>query len=314
MTRSQQYLYEIYKEKSFSKAAANLYVSQPALSAMVKREEEEIGHLIFDRSSNPIRLTEIGTAYMKAVEETMNIEQNLHNYIEDYSGLKTGILTLGGANFTTSCVYPGIISSFHKNYPGISIRLFESGSMDLQELTLHEEIDLIMDSCIFSDELFSSYALFQGNVLLAVPLNRPINRSLKNYQLTEEDVHKKKHLDPNYPGVPLLNFQEEPFLLLNKGNDMHDRGIALCQNSGFTPHVYMYLDQLMTTYHMAMRGLGVAFVTDTLVNMSFLKSNAVYYRIDDRMARRNIFIAHKKHRYVTHAMQAFIQASHDYFA
>lgn len=314
MFKSMKYVYEVYREQSFSKAAKNLYISQPALSAMVKKEEDEIGMPIFDRSTNPITLTEIGKAYIHAAEENMNIAQNFSNYLNDYAELKTGTLTLGGANFTTSCVYPGIISEYKKKYPQIEVRLTESGSVSLQQRTLAEEIDLIMDSCIFDNQLFQSYALFQGNVLLAVPASFPINKRLKKYQLTEADIHSKKHLEEDCPGVPLIQFQKEPFLLLTKGNDMHDRGLALCRNSGFTPLVSMYLDQLMTTYHMAMRGLGVAFVTDTLINMSFLRSDAVYYRIDDRLARRNIFIAHKKNRYVTKAMTAFVQTAQVFLA
>ena len=50
MFHSMQYIYEVYKERSFSKAAANLYISQPSLSAAVKKVEEKIGAPIFDRS------------------------------------------------------------------------------------------------------------------------------------------------------------------------------------------------------------------------------------------------------------------------
>ncbi len=311
--KSMNYVYEVYKERSFSKAARNLFISQPALSAMVKREEEEIGEPIFDRSTNPITLTQIGRAYIAAVESTRNIRQNFSDFVNDYTELKIGKLTLGGANFTTSCVYPGLLSVYKEKYPNIDIELMESGSIVLQERTLCEEIDLIMDSCIFDSDLFQSYALFQGNVLLAVPAGFTINKGLEEYQLSEKDIHKNKHLLDSCPVLPLCTFKNENFLLLTKGNDMHDRGIALCQNSGFTPKVLMYLDQLMTTYHMAMRGLGVAFVTDTLINMSFLRSNARYYKIDDRQARRNIFIAHKKNRYVTKAMSAFIETAQDFF-
>ena len=60
MFNSMNYVYEVYKERSFSKAAANLYISQPSLSATVKKVEERIGAPIFDRSVSPIQLTESG--------------------------------------------------------------------------------------------------------------------------------------------------------------------------------------------------------------------------------------------------------------
>ena len=74
MFNSMNYVYEVYKERSFSKAAANLYISQPSLSAAVKKVEEKIGAPIFDRSVSPIKLTECGRHYIKAVEEIMDIQ------------------------------------------------------------------------------------------------------------------------------------------------------------------------------------------------------------------------------------------------
>ena len=76
-----KYVYEIYKEKSFSKAAQNLYISQPSLSARIKKIEQELGAPLFDRSTTPLRLTEVGEAYIKASEEIFQIEQNMENYI-----------------------------------------------------------------------------------------------------------------------------------------------------------------------------------------------------------------------------------------
>ena len=59
MFQGMRYVYEVYKEMSFSKAARNLFISQPSLSAAVKKEEAQIGFPIFDRSSNPIQLTDL---------------------------------------------------------------------------------------------------------------------------------------------------------------------------------------------------------------------------------------------------------------
>ena len=63
-----KYIYEVYREKSFSKAAQNLYISQPSLSARVKKVEKEIGFPLFDRSTSPLQLTEVGEVYIKAAE------------------------------------------------------------------------------------------------------------------------------------------------------------------------------------------------------------------------------------------------------
>ena len=92
-----KYVYEVYKEKSFTKAAQNLYISQPSLSARIKKIEEYIGEPLFDRSTMPLQLTEVGEVYIKAAEEIAQIEQRVENYINDLSGLKTGSLAVGAS-------------------------------------------------------------------------------------------------------------------------------------------------------------------------------------------------------------------------
>ena len=87
-----KYIYEVYREKSFSKAAQNLYISQPSLSARVKKVEKEIGFPLFDRSTSPLQLTEVGEVYIKAAEEIFQIEQRVENYINNLTTLKTGII------------------------------------------------------------------------------------------------------------------------------------------------------------------------------------------------------------------------------
>ena len=76
MFANMDYVYEVYKEGSFSKAAANLYISQPALSATVKKIEKKIGMPLFDRSTVPVQLTECGKKYMKTAEKIMDIEED----------------------------------------------------------------------------------------------------------------------------------------------------------------------------------------------------------------------------------------------
>ena len=77
MFQGMQYVYEVYKERSFSKAAQNLYISQPSLSATVKKIETRIGAPIFDRSTSPVRLTECGQEYIKCIEKILDIQKQI---------------------------------------------------------------------------------------------------------------------------------------------------------------------------------------------------------------------------------------------
>ena len=95
MFRWKHYVLEVYKERSFSKAAQNLFISQPSLSARIKKIEEELGTTLFDRSSCPLQLTESGRIYIEAAQEIAQIEQNVENHINSLNTLKTGHISIG---------------------------------------------------------------------------------------------------------------------------------------------------------------------------------------------------------------------------
>ena len=104
MFEGKEYVYRVYKEGSFSKAAKSLYISQPSLSAAVKREESRIGNPIFDRSTSPVSLTECGQKYVDCVERILAVENEFSNYLTDLNGLQTGCLILGGSHlFSLLC-------------------------------------------------------------------------------------------------------------------------------------------------------------------------------------------------------------------
>ena len=69
MFDGKEYVYAVYEEKSFSKAAQKLFVSQSAVSAMVRKAEAKIGCQIFDRSTIPLTVTKEGEYYIKCAEQ-----------------------------------------------------------------------------------------------------------------------------------------------------------------------------------------------------------------------------------------------------
>ena len=91
MFRNMEYVYAVYKEMSFSRAAEKLFISQPALSAMVKKVEKRIGSPIFDRSCSPIRLTNCGKEYISCIEQIMDVEYQFSQYLNQTSAHRLAV-------------------------------------------------------------------------------------------------------------------------------------------------------------------------------------------------------------------------------
>lgn len=312
MFKYSDYIYEIYKEKSFTKAARNLFISQPALSATVKKLEEELQIQLFDRFTSPLTLTNEGEAYIKAVEEIFNIKKEYENYIIDVSNLNVGSISISGANFISSYVIPKFIVPFSKKYPMINIELLESNSKTLTQELIDENIDILIDYNL-DEKLIDSYPLFDETILLCVPKHLDINSKLINFSLNSADIRIDKHLSDDIKKITLEHFKNERFLMLKSGNSMNYHGFKICHEAGFTPETSIYFDQLMTSYNMSAAGLGICFVTDTLVKEVAPNNELLYYKIDSEYAKRTVYLLHKKKRYLNRVIKEFINTASDVY-
>lgn len=311
MFQRAQYIYEVYKAGSFSKAAQNLYISQPSLSAAVKRVEEKVGSPLFDRSTNPIRLTECGRAYIRAMEEMQDTESHFRNFVNDVEGLRTGSLSIGGTTLFTAYILPRLLARFMETYPGVELNLVETHTAALEKMLFAGHLDLVIDNLSMNPTVYRSERYGTEHLILAVPKELAVNEQLAEYQLTGPEIREGRHLTTGMPGVPLARFGRESFLLLKHGNDTRTRADKLCQNAGFKPRVRLLLDQQMTAYRLACSGMGIAFVSDTLVRSAKTEHEVWYYKLDAPESEREIHFYYKKNRYFTRAMQEFLRLAEE---
>lgn len=306
MFSGMEYIYEVYKEQSFSRAAKNLYISQPSLSATVKRIERKVGSPIFDRSTNPVSLTSCGRKYIEAVEGILDVQREFKNYISDLNQLQTGTLSIGGSNLFSSYVLPPLITEFKKRFPGIEIHLIEESTSQLEQLLLGGRLDLIIDNYYFGDQLFSRHLYHREHLLLAVPRHLEINRELESYQLRMSQITSGEYLEDQVPSVPFEKFRNEDFLFLKTENDTRERGMKICQKSGFKPKILLNLDQQVTAYNITCSGMGISFISDTLAVSVQPHPEVVYYKLRGEETGRNVYFYRKKGKYLSKAMEAFL--------
>lgn len=306
-----KYVYEVYKERSFTKAAQNLYISQPSLSARIKKIEEIIGEPLFDRSTTPLQLTEVGKVYIEAAEEITQIEQRVENYINDLAGLKTGNLAVGASTLFAAYVVPSLITQFNQKFPDVHIQLIEGNTAELEEMLGSNALDFVIDNYHYDSILYNKELYCEENILLAVPKHFAVNDELGMYQLSYKNIKNKNYLSRKYPAVPLGRFADIPFIMLTQGNDTRTRGDRLCRNVGFKPNIVLEFNQQSTAYMASSTQLGATFISDILVSQLPAFENLVYYKLDGEEAKRKVFFYYKTHKYKTRVMEEFIRMMHE---
>ena len=312
MFNNAEYVFEVYKERSFSKAAQNLYISQPALSVAIKRIEARIGEPLFDRSTNPVGLTECGQKYVEVVRQMMDLKDNFINYLNDLQELKTGVIHVGGSNLFTSCILPPIITEFNRRYPRVEISVTEANTPLLDEKLMDGTLDLILDNYIFDASTHASRLYRTEQLLLAVPASFPVCEKLKAYQISREAVIDGSFQAEEVAPAPIKTFEKLPFILLKAGNDTRDRALRIFSKNGMLPNIGLNLDQQMTSYNVCRQGLGISFVSDTLIRSMPADTDVVFFKLDPTLSARNVCFFYKKARYVTRAMEEFLNMAAEF--
>ncbi len=307
-------IYAIAKEQSFSKAAQVLFIAQPSLSLMVKNLEQQLGIPLFDRSYKPIRLTEAGEAYMRAVEQIQGIEHTYHEYILALNNLETGSLRVGSNQLLSSLVLPKYIASFVQAYPKVQLSLIDANSTTLENQIMGGSLDLVIDNSELSEDLFERKHLASEYLLLAVPAQFAVNDKCKEYALSYQDILENRYTADLTP-VPLAHFADTPFILMNRNNDIRKQTNTIFQEVGFEPKVLFEMDRLINLYSYVEQGTAASLVSDTLVRniRGVDQENILFYPLPTQHKCRNIYAYYKKNKFCTKAMSTLMESLTDLY-
>lgn len=297
----------VYQEMSFSKAAKRMFISQPSLSAAVKKEEDELGFPIFDRSTAPIRLTDFGKHYIDSVERIMSVEDDFTQYVNDLSELKTGTITIGATNLFTAYLLPPSIRAFCERFPYVTIKLVGGETAELVDKLIAGKIHILVDNTELDPQTFDQKFCCTDELMLTVPRSFLSNQKVVQYSLTGSDIRNGKHLSSKFPPVPLEVFKDDPFCLLRPGNNSRERACTICAKHGFQPKVAIEPEQQITAYNMSSCGLGISFCGDLLIQNVPSQDDLLFYKLDSPESKITVNAFYRHSRYLSKAMQEFLK-------
>ncbi|EHR37041.1 LysR family transcriptional regulator [Facklamia languida] len=306
MFQGMEYVLAVYQAQSFSKAADKLYISQPSLSANIKRIERRLGHTIFDRSTIPLKVTDFGEEYIRQALRIQQVEEDFDYFRYQYDNLEWGQLTLGGTSLFAAMILPKLMAKFNQAYPKIQLELREENSRHLIDWLHAGTIDLLLDNTPLDDSVFDHLQYATESILLAVPADFSVNQEVKDYQLPLSVIKANDQQIFDWPALPLEALEGLPFVFLKEDNDTGQRARAICHDQAFDPQITYRVDQQLTAYNISVSGMAISFIGDQLIVNNFDHDRLVYYRLASPAAQRPINFYWRKDRYLTRVTQAFL--------
>ncbi|QXI26000.1 transcriptional regulator CynR [Pseudomonas vanderleydeniana] len=142
LARHIQYFLAVAQHGSFTRAAAALYVSQPALSQQVRQLEDGLGVQLFDRSGRSTRLTDSGEVYLRYARRAQQELEEARRALHDVGDLSRGSLRVAVTpTFTTYLVGP-LVEAFHQRYPNITLNMREIAQESMEEQLLADQLEV----------------------------------------------------------------------------------------------------------------------------------------------------------------------------
>ena len=312
----EKYVYEVYRNQSFSAAAKQLFVSQPALSAAISRLERELGFKIFDRSVIPIALTKHGKVYVEYLEDKEKCETLMKKRIQGINNLGDTTVSIGVYAYSAYCLLPIVCKEFSERYPGVKLKLDMGsiGAVDNLSDKLHRSSIDVMLNYVYDKQTQSAIPFVRERLLFAMHRSVLKGDALMPYILTRGEV-----ISGNYPESKLLCdnslLSDIPFFDYETFSNTRQKITAILGDYKHCTHRVENARSVDMQYRLMRRGIGAVLTSDLHVKDGiFDAEDIVYLAPDSDEATRVLYFVINKDKGLGHAAERFIEIAKEVVA
>ena len=240
-----EYILAVNQFRHFAKAAEYCHVTQPTLSAMIQKLEEELDTRIFDRSQQPVCPTPVGIHIIEQAQNILVQANRIKNIIEEEKHSLTGTFKLGILPTVAPYLLPRFFPQLMKKYPDLDIRVVEMKTNDIKKALQTGEIDAGIVASLAGMEELQQTPLFYEQFFAYV---------------SREDALFNNEV------IRTSDLNGEQLLLLDEGHCFRDQLVRFCQmKSARASQLAYHLGSMETFMRMVESGKGVTFIPELAV-------------------------------------------------
>lgn len=185
-----EYIVAVDQERHFGVAAKQCFVTQPTLSTQIKKAEEVLGVMIFDRHKQPVVPTQIGKQIIAQAKRILREHQRLQQLVNEHENNLTGTISLGVLPTIAPYLLPLFVGNFVRNYPQIRLQIKEQTTLQITEGLKTDQLDLGILVTPLQEEGLVEYPLYYEEIQLYVHPNHTFakNGSVPPAQLYHQEM------------------------------------------------------------------------------------------------------------------------------
>lgn len=274
----------VAENRSFTKAAEQLFVTQPSLSKSVQKLEKELNVILFDRSNRKLRLTDAGMIVYEKSKEILSTLENISVSLNELSDLVTGHLKIGLPQIIGTFFFPKIAQVYSRKFPGVTLEIKEEGGLIIEKLVEKGVLDIGFCVLPIRNKNLTSTLIYQDEFVLCVSSQHPLAKATS---------------------VSMNDLKEESFILFAKSFALHGLIVNACKSAGYVPRVAFESTQWDLVLELVSSQLGIALVPRILAN-KLNDVDIVSIPVTNPTIVWNIGIITNRHSYQTFALKEFI--------
>lgn len=266
-----RYIVAVARHRHFGRAAKACFVSQPTLSVGLKKIEQELGVVLFERNAAEVTVTPQGQPIIDQALKVLEEADTLKQMAESVQDPLTGPLRLGAIFTIGPYLFPDLIPELKKEAPGMPLILTEGYTADLAQKLRHGEIDAAILALPFEHPNLITLPLYDEPFVVLLPSGHPL--------ASREKIQSRWLHDEN-------------MLLLSDGHCFRDQVIETCPECLDAESSTTEGSSLETIRHMVASGLGVTVLPCTAAGADkFTRRMLVVRRFAQRDAKRTVAVA-----------------------
>ncbi|MBD3671383.1 MAG: LysR family transcriptional regulator [Gammaproteobacteria bacterium] len=282
--RQLQVFETIVRLGSFTRAAEELFLTQPTVSMQIKKLTEVIDMPLFEHVGRNVEPTEAGMVLYKACREIFQSLSNLEMRISDLKGMKRGRLRLGAIT-TAKYFAPEILGEFSVHFPGIDVALKVTNRDSIIDRMRNNEDDLYIMGQAPADEEVVSLPIAPNPLVVMAPHDHPL-------------VGEKN--------IPLERIVEEPFILREPGSGIRDATQRLFEARKLQPKVRMELGSNEAIKHAIVGGLGLSVLSLHTLTLEGTKGPVAILDVEGFPIMRQWYLVYPKGKELSLVTKAFL--------
>jgi len=266
--------------------AAELFLTQPALTARLQRLEREVGGPLFLRSRRGMRLTAAGRAFLPYAERTLETFVEGARLVGDLTAAGGGTLTIGAPPAISTYLLPGLLRELESANPLIELSVRGAHSDEVLDMVVRDEVQIGLIRELSHPELVTE-RVFEDELVL---------------------VCARDHRLAQRGSVTIEQVADERFVLFDRRSSFADIALTLFQRARLQPRAFLEMDNTEAAAQMVAEGLGVALLPRTAISFSLDDGSLVeLHLLNTPQMRRPVAAVYRGDTPLSPPAQAFLE-------